>query len=81
LPELAGQGSDAEPDVSVSFSATAAEAVVDALSTTCGLPREGILPALSRLGVACWSAHQADEHGDDDDDDDDANEADQIDDE
>jgi hypothetical protein len=74
VPELAGPGVDAEPDVSVSFSATAAEAVVDALSATCGLPREGILPALSRLGLACWSAHQADEQGDDD-----ATEADQVD--
>jgi hypothetical protein len=76
VPELAGPGGDAEPDVSVSFSATADEAVVDALSATCGLPREGILPALSALGLACWSAHQADERGHDDDD---ATEADKVD--
>ncbi|MBV9327484.1 MAG: hypothetical protein JO352_27400 [Chloroflexi bacterium] len=82
VPELAVADADAEPesDLSVSFSAIAPEAVVDALSSTCGLPGEGILPALSGLGLACWSAHQADEHGDDDDDDD-ANEADQVDDE
>jgi hypothetical protein len=79
VPELAAPGSDTEPDVSVSFNASAAEAVVDALGATCGLPREGILAALSKLGLACWSAHQADEHGDDDDDD--ASEADQVDDE
>ena len=78
VPELAAADTDAEPDVSVNFSATATEAVVEALSATCGLPREGILPALSGLGLACWSAHQADERGDDDDD---SNEADQVDDE
>jgi hypothetical protein len=71
VPELAVADTDidAEPDVSVSFSAIAAEAVVEALSATCGLPREGILPALSGLGLACWSAHQADERGDADEDD------------
>ena len=78
VPELAVADTDVEPDVSVNFSATATEAVVDALSAMCGLPRESILPALSGLGLACWSAHQADERGDDDDD---SNEADQVDDE
>jgi hypothetical protein len=80
VPEFAASDIDTEPDLSVSFSATADEAVVDALNATCGLPREGILPALSALGLACWSAHQADERGHDDDDDD-ANEAEQVDDE
>jgi len=75
-------GSEAtEPDLSVSFGVTADEAVVDALSTSCGMPRESILPALSALGLACWSAHQADEHGEDNDDaedeDDDADDADE----
>jgi hypothetical protein len=60
---------DAESDVSVNFSATAAEEVVEALSAKCGLPREGILPALSGLGLACWSAHRAAEHDDVDDED------------
>jgi hypothetical protein len=78
VPELAAAGSDTEPDVSVGFNASAAEGVVDALGATCGLPREGILATLSKLGLACWSAHQADEH---DDDDAAANEADQGDDE
>jgi hypothetical protein len=70
VPELAAAdtGIDTEPDVSVSFSATVADEVVDALSATSGLRRESMLAALSGLGLACWSAHQADEHGDDDED-------------
>ncbi len=51
--------------------------VADALSTTCGLPRESILPSLPALALACCVRHQIDERGDDDDDDaDDANDAD-----
>ena len=53
--------------------------VVDALSATCGLPREGMLAALAGLGLACWSAHQADERGDADGDDAGEDEADQVD--
>ena len=79
VPELAVADTEAEPDVSVNFSATASEAVVEALSATCGLPREGILAALSGLGLACWSAHQADERGDADEDDAEADEADHVD--
>ncbi len=78
VPELAAADTDAEPDLSVSFTATAAEGVVDALSTTGALPREGILAALSGLALACWSAHQADERGDVEDDAAEA-EADQVD--
>ncbi len=67
VPEFAAADMDTEPRVSVNFNATATEAVVDALSATCGLPRAGVLPALAGLGLACWSAHQADERGDDED--------------
>jgi hypothetical protein len=45
--------------------------LVDALSAMPGLARENVLPALSALGLVCWSAHQADEPGEDGDDADD----------
>ena len=68
LPELV----ELEPDItSVSLGATADDALVEALTAMPSLQREDILPALSALGLACWSAHKADEHGEDDDDDDD----------
>lgn len=82
VPELSAAAADTEPDVSsVSIGATADEALLNALSSTCGLEREHLLPALSALGLACWSAHQGDERGEDDDEDadDQADEADDVD--
>jgi hypothetical protein len=60
-----------DTNIALNVQVEAADALVDALATTCGLPAERALPALSALGLACWSAHQGDEHGDLDDDDDD----------
>jgi hypothetical protein len=72
-PELAESEPDAVPDVSsVGVGAVADDVLVDALSVMPGLSRDDILPALAALGLACWSAHQADEHGNDEDDTDDA---------
>jgi hypothetical protein len=71
VPDLDVAGPAKRDVSSVSFEAEADEALVDALSVTQRLSREDILPALSALGLACWSAHQADEDGEDDDDDDD----------
>jgi len=69
VPELAESELDAMPDItSVGLGAVADDVLVDALSAMPGLSRGDILPALSALGLACWSAHQADEDGDDTDD-------------
>jgi hypothetical protein len=59
-----------DTNIALSVQVEAADALLDALATTCGLSVERALPALSALGLACWSAHQADDHGDLDDDDD-----------
>ena len=72
VPDLDALDADAEPDLSsVSIGGAADDALLDGLSATHGLAREDVLPALSALGLACWSAHQADESGDADEDGDD----------
>ena len=53
VPEIAAAANATEPDLSVSFGVTADEAVVDALSTSCGMPRESILQACRHSG---WRA-------------------------
>src|SRR5215471_16023905 len=67
VPEIQAAAATAT-NLAVSFGTTVDEAVVDALSTGCDLPRESILPTLSALALACWSAHRADEGGEDDED-------------
>jgi len=39
----------------------------DELARAAGLPAERLPSALSELAMACWTAHQLDEHDDDDD--------------
>jgi hypothetical protein len=69
VPDIAAVANDTATDLSVSFGVSGDESTVEALSTSCGMPRESIPPALSALGLACWSAHQADEHVENEDDD------------
>ena len=70
-PNLAVPKGEATPDVtSVGVGVVADDVLLEALSALPGVLREDILPALSALGLACWNAHLADEHGEDDDDDD-----------
>jgi hypothetical protein len=72
MPELAESESDATPDVSsIGVGAVADDVLIDALSAMPGLSRDDILPALSALGMVCWSVHQANDHGDDGNADDD----------
>jgi hypothetical protein len=67
-PELGESKVDEVSDVaSVGIGAEADEVLVDGLSALPGLSPDDILPALAALGLACWSAHQADDHGADDD--------------
>jgi len=68
-PDLVDQ-TMTDTNVALSVQVEAADALVDALATTSGLPAERAVPALSALGLACWSAHQGDEDGELDDDDD-----------
>jgi hypothetical protein len=71
MPELEAESqSDTTPDVSsIGVGAEADDVLIDALNAMPGLSRDDILPALSALGMVCWSAHQGDDHGDGDDDD------------
>ena len=68
VPDIEAVANDTASDLSVSFGVSGDECMVEALSTSCGVAPGDLLPALSALGLACWSAHQADEHGEDDDD-------------
>ena len=71
-PHLAVPQGQATPDVaSVGVGVVADDVLLEALGALPGVLREDILPALSALGLACWSAHLADEHSEDDDTDDD----------
>ncbi|MBV9175243.1 MAG: hypothetical protein JOZ81_34745 [Chloroflexi bacterium] len=71
MPELVELEHAAMPEItSVSLGVVADDELVDALSAASGLSGEDVLPALSALGVACWSAHQTDEHAGDGDEDD-----------
>jgi len=64
-PELAR--SDAPPDIaSVGVGAVADDVALEALSALPGVQRGDVLPALAALGLACWSAHLADEHVEED---------------
>lgn len=71
VPKVTQSEPEAVPDItSIGLGAVADDALLDALSAMPGLAPEDVLPALTALGVACWSAHQADEHDDDNDGDD-----------
>jgi hypothetical protein len=50
-------------ELPVQLQVEADDALLEALSTTCELPRERLLSTLSTLAVACWSAHRSDERG------------------
>jgi hypothetical protein len=65
-------GPDVDVDTAVDVEVEAADAVRDALTATCGLSGDEVLPLLSTLGLACWSAHQLDERGEEDEADDDS---------
>ena len=68
MPELAESESGATADVSsIGVGAAGDVVLIDALSAVPGLSRDDVLPALSALGLACWSAHQTDDDGDDED--------------
>jgi len=56
-------------DLAVAVSVEAAGPLVDTLASACHIPPERTPSALSALGLACWSAHQVDEHGDEEADD------------
>jgi hypothetical protein len=72
--EDAEANADVAQEVSVTGTANANDAAVEALASTCGMPPTAVVSALSTLAVACWSAHASDERADaiDDDDDDDS---------
>jgi hypothetical protein len=69
VPDIAAVANDTASDLSISFGVSGDESIVEALSSSCGVVPEDLLPALSALGLACWSAHQADDHGEEEDDD------------
>jgi hypothetical protein len=71
LDRLARSSTITDLGDAISVEVETPDALVDALAGACDLPIEGVLAALPRLGLACWSAHQADERGDDEDDQDD----------
>ena len=56
-----------EVDVDVDVDVGIAAPVTDGLVRAAGLPGERLPSALSELAMACWTAHQLDEHDDDDD--------------
>jgi len=77
VPDLDALEVDAEPDPSsVTVGISADDELLDALSATCGMPRDDVSPALSVLGLACWSAHRADDGADVDDEGEDEDEVD-----
>jgi hypothetical protein len=71
LDEIARSSTITDLETPVSVEVEMPETLMDALADACDLPVERALAALPRLGLACWSAHQADERGDDEDDEDD----------
>lgn len=72
VPELedADRNDDVPPEVTVTGTPSAQDAAVEALASTYSMTPDAIVNALSTLAVACWSAHDSDEHADAIDDDD-----------